>query len=214
MYLRHLWAHASDYAGNGFFLSPNQNILYISSVPGFFPLVFWRSLHLAWTYSLTATWYSTLYYVFTDPLRSDSQDSHPFKVLQAGWWRLYHCPLHCALLSFLLTGILGPPKSGLVGAECSQAHPASGWEEQWETYRHPWVEVSLGAQEAGKEVGLETSLRIIASVDLFSLPACLWVQGRKFSLPLESPNTISEAESHPRSIQLESLRAGPGHPVW
>lgn len=60
-----------------------------------------------------------------------------------------------------------------------------------------WVEVSLGAQEAEKEVGLETSLRVIASVDLFSLPAYLWVQERKFSLLLESPNTVSKLNHAP-----------------
>lgn len=47
-------AHASEYACNRFLFSPNQNILYISSVPGFFPLVFCRSLHLAQIYSLMA----------------------------------------------------------------------------------------------------------------------------------------------------------------
>lgn len=41
-----------------------------------------------------------------------------------------------------------------------------------------------GAQEAEKEVGLRTSLRVFTSVDLFRLPACLWVHAGELAGPL------------------------------
>lgn len=87
-----------------------------------------------------AEWYSMMWKyhdIFTKPSELDIQDSCPFKALQAGRLEIQQLSLMLCSCVFLPCWNPGPPKSELVGAGHSQAHPASGWEEQWETCRHP-----------------------------------------------------------------------------
>lgn len=112
----------------------SEHSIYLSCT-WLFSFSIWRAFHLS-TNSSMAAWHSTLWTYYAYPSNLDI-----WRYLRLAVWRLFW---HCACQHFLLTGNPGSSKSGFVGAGRRQAHPASGWEEQRETCRHPWVEGSLG----------------------------------------------------------------------